>query len=167
MNISYAIEIRTSNTPNGAQRHGWYVYASDGVLRGFLQAEGKGDYNLYHMYPGTVIKLHEFRVPVSEWRTAMKEKQLSMRYAGFEYGWDEDPDEKQFAWSYNRVRGVGLIWYGGQYAEVTVSGTWKPGRLYWDGFETLNMWSGDTGLPLIEWDPEQLTDYFIKSGQAG
>jgi hypothetical protein len=87
----------------------------------------------------------------------------------FEYGWATDPDSGRYAYSYHRDRDVAAVYHGGQYVEVSVSGTWHPGQPLHEmiAYEALNTYSGDTGERMLQLDPEALTRYFMASGQAG
>ncbi len=165
--MHYAVGVNAGYDVNGNSRRGWYVYASNGVLRGFLQAEGYGDGILYRTFPEDVITLCRLKVGAGEWRETMSVRQVSTRYPNFDYGWGTDPEGKRYAWSYHLTRDVGAIYYGGQYVEITVSGTWHPGDTEWDSFEVLNTYNGKTGEHMLAFDPGALTEYFIKSGHAG
>lgn len=92
-----------------------------------------------------------------------------MNHNDFDYGWGTDPDYGRYAYSYHRDRDVAAVYQGGQYVEVSVSGTWHPGQPLsaMEAYEALNTWNGDTGEPMLKLDPAALTSYFIASGQAG
>lgn len=86
----------------------------------------------------------------------------------FDYGRAIDRETGEYVYAWHRERDVALIWHGGEYAEVTVSGTWQPGKPVNDalGYEMLNMTDAQGGKQ-APFTPEGITGFFIASGQAG